>query len=1045
VKPCRLPPEGTSRFKPAGENLREKWARRVIPLFSRRKNGNDTSGPFFGSNLVLPVPIAWVYGERVSNSATVSKVEEFPMNALLLALFFFVGSLLAPPVAQAPEVIVTGGITVDGDEPLPSPTIVFVQAGTVIQTAQLARDGGFQVSLPQGAYTVEVGPLPNAYILKSLLHGAVDLLKSPLTLTGPLPQDIQIAIGLNGPSTSVLVRGRVANSDQLPTFGSNYVVLYGVEGVLPARAPIRLDGSFEFPKVLPGNYSARVDDGSGSRLSEVESVSVRVTAGTDVTSLRLAAQQLVSVTGRVQLDGQAPLPYVSLSFSSPAGSFFSSGTGAGSFEARVPPGEYRVQALTVSVGYSIAAVLKDSTNFLGDVLKVEPGKPLELIVRARTSLTTVKVRGRVERGSSSAPAPTRITISTPLPTSISAGPIVFRSASTTVQPDGSFEFLNVIPGSYLADLDGTLLHERVPLLVGETDLSGVEIMVPHQVRLKGRLVVEDGGPMPRPGIDTTFVTRFVPAKFGLGGTLPDGDGRFEMLLPEGSYRFTLRELPPGYFLKSVLQAGRVVSNQEFLLARDSNELTLVIGSTVPLRKISGRIVDALNPGDPSSIGVTLTTGITRFETSVGADGAFEFARVPSGTYRVGIDSTSGGAAPVLVGIGTAVPGTPTITISDSDIQNLRVVTRTPPQSLVRTGRVVVEGGGPMPRLALTFNGGGGSIDPSVLDGSFQTWMPVGLSKVVVKEVPKEYVVKAVTYGDTDLLRTELSLRASDTNELRIVVAPSAPNPWKSVSGRLTGLENPAAEPVHLFLLSSVQNTSTTIASDGSFMFPQMLSGAFSLTIQIGAASPDDRIGVRTGIVIADTDIPSLEITAPRAVNVEVVTDGGGLAPDRLHLAVTRRDEKNGWLDYHDVVGMAKSYFNSGDRVEIIRIPFGYRLKSVTYGSLDLLKNPLQFDDSIAAPISIVLESVPPDPLRPEFILKGRVRSPATNPERARVTATFVERDSTSGNFTLETVVRVDGTFQFDRLPPGAYEIRIAGRPEVARVVVPDGGTGVEFR
>jgi hypothetical protein len=45
--------------------------------------------------------------------------------------------------------------------------------------------------------------------------------------------------------------------------------------------------------------------------------------------------------------------------------------------------------------------------------------------------------------------------------------------------------------------------------------------------------------------------------------------------------------------------------------------------------------------------------------------------------------------------------------------------------------------------------------------------------------------------------------------------------------------------------------------------------------------------------------------------------------------------------------------------------------------------------------------------------------------------------------TMETFVRDDGSFQFDRLPAGPYEIRIVDRPEAARFVLPDSsGNGV---
>jgi hypothetical protein len=343
----------------------------------------------------------------------------------------------------------------------------------------------------------------------------------------------------------------------------------------------------------------------------------------------------------------------------------------------------------------------------------------------------------------------------------------------------------------------------------------------------------------------------------------------------------------------------------------------------------------------------------------------------------------------------------------------------------------------MPRFGLTFSGGGGSIDPSRVDGTFQTWMRVGSSKVAVSHIPKEYVLKALTYGETNLLERELELRATDVNSdlLRIVLAPSG-IPWKRISGRLTGLESLGGQQVRFFLSSQSQNIDAPVAPDGSFEFPQMLSGTYNASIRIG--NPGTLVGLRPQIVVGDENVSALELPAPRPLTVDIATDGGATSADTLHLWVARRDLENRWLDFHAVDGTARRYFTAGDRLEILRVPFGYRVKAVTLGSIDLLKDPIQFDGSFVSRISIVLESAPPDPLQLEFSLKGRVQSATTNPARRRVTATYVKSVHLAVAYTMmETFVRDDGSFQFDRLPAGPYEIRIVGRPEVSRFVVPD--------
>jgi hypothetical protein len=220
------------------------------------------------------------------------------------------------------------------------PAISFIQSGRTIQVATIQRDGRFQLTLPQGDYTVTVGSLPSGYSLRSLRHGSVDLLKNPLKLSGVI-QELQIAVGLSVPATWVRVSGQVAGSDTLPMFGTNSVILDRGPGIQPVKASIRMDGRFEFPRVLPGNYTARVVDASESSIPGIFPLALRVVAGSDVTGLVLAAQALVPVTGRIQVEGQVPLPYLSLFFTGADGRSFGSDLAneEGIFKAKVSPGE----------------------------------------------------------------------------------------------------------------------------------------------------------------------------------------------------------------------------------------------------------------------------------------------------------------------------------------------------------------------------------------------------------------------------------------------------------------------------------------------------------------------------------------------------------------------------------------------------------------------------------------------------------------------------------------------------------------------------------
>ena len=85
----------------------------------------------------------------------------------------------------------------------------------------------------------------------------------------------------------------------------------------------------------------------------------------------------------------------------------------------------------------------------------------------------------------------------------SVGPITLERAdfpsleslSTTVQPDGTFEFEDVFPGFYLARFDsqqGTEFRTAATIDVRDADVSGVQIAVEPAVEVRGRLRMDDG-------------------------------------------------------------------------------------------------------------------------------------------------------------------------------------------------------------------------------------------------------------------------------------------------------------------------------------------------------------------------------------------------------------------------------------------------------------------------------------------------------------------------------------------------------------------------
>ena len=107
--------------------------------------------------------------------------------------------------------------------------------------------------VPAGQYTVSIRDLPEGYTVESMSLGSIELLTETLTL-GPLDQpEITIRLGVSNPPPWVRVVGRMVNVDgaRLPSAISISGQPLG-SGIV---ANVNAEGTFEFPRVLPGTYA----------------------------------------------------------------------------------------------------------------------------------------------------------------------------------------------------------------------------------------------------------------------------------------------------------------------------------------------------------------------------------------------------------------------------------------------------------------------------------------------------------------------------------------------------------------------------------------------------------------------------------------------------------------------------------------------------------------------------------------------------------------------------------------------------------------------
>src|SRR5438552_5997055 len=106
------------------------------------------------------------------------------------------------------------------------------------------------------------------------------------------------------------------------------------------------------------------------------------------------------------------------------------------------------------------------------------------------------------------------------------------------------------------------------------------------------------------------------------------------------------------------------------------------------------------------------------------------------------------------------------------------------------------------------------------------------------------------------------------------------------------------------------------------------------------------------------------------------------------------------------------------RVRVSGFPLGYLLKSVTYGTTDVLKEPLKISKDDLDELKVALG---PDPALPFGNLRGRITG--LDPQRNGVRLAL---NGVTAFATFEASVGLDGSFAFSKIPQGMYVPTLLG-------------------
>jgi hypothetical protein len=209
--------------------------------------------------------------------------------------------------------------------------------------------------------------------------------------------------------------------------------------------------------------------------------------------------------------------------------------------------------------------------------------------------------------------------------------------------------------------------------------------------------------------------------------------------------------------------------------------------------------------------------------------------VPSGTYLLNLFPTYPGMASLAFRVG------------DNDVASLQF---TRPQLHTVSGRIVVQSG-PLPYALLAFSTDRDYVAaPISPDLTFRVQLPAARHRTELGGMPVGYSVASVRAGSQDVT-SGITVGDSDISDVVITVA--APRDLAHVRGKVNGLAGGTAATVEMTgpIVGKLQ---TKVQPDGTFEFPAVTPGSYSLTVpQLPQSAP-------MNVVVQWTDV---DVVVPR--------------------------------------------------------------------------------------------------------------------------------------------------------------------------------------
>jgi hypothetical protein len=495
-------------------------------------------------------------------------------------------------------------------------------------------------------------------------------------------------------------------------------------------------------------------------------------------------------------------------------------------------------------GYYFKTLTAGSTDLLRSPLKLGATDTRVRIAGVLARSSPVRVNGRLA-GSAATARPATIAL-------IDLGG---SQTSAKINPDGTFSIPRVIPGTYtvsLAHKSGLEVFSG-HATVSEKDVNEIEIAAPRLREVTGRVAWKGEGPAPAfTLIAASGVAGELKDLVDLGNEMflpmllkpagdaqpliaamsidPLPDGTFHFVLPEGEYQAVVvfgnasGDTPPGkplgrstFQLSSLTYGATDLLSKPMNVGRGSAELLVsMTGRPVPSFNIAGRLA-GLPPGSQRDARIELVTENEQvlLQITVGADGAFEFVKVPPGKYVARIASSK-----------LAAPAIP-VRVANSDVE---ITLTIPPQQEIK-GRMVIDDtpGAAPPRMRIELMGSKGPLGVTLepeRDGTFRIAVPEGDYAVVGILPPSDFIPAAITYGNTSLDGGSL-LAVRRANPDLVVRLTAVPTVAMGASRRVSGTFSGSGSGIVLQGMAARAKHEAPIAN-GKFEIPDVPPGVYMI-------------------------------------------------------------------------------------------------------------------------------------------------------------------------------------------------------------------------